>query len=91
MGRPRCSRTPSRYAAPSTFARRKSYQRARRLRHLLWIDSEAGLLAGAGMLALSAWLNDLYALPRSLLAAMGVANLAYGTDWTARAPGAPPA
>ena len=48
-------------------------------RHLLWIDSAAGLLVGAGMLALSAWLSDLYALPRSLLVAMGVANLAYGT------------
>ena len=47
--------------------------------HLLWIDSAAGLLAGAGVLALSAWLSDLYALPRPLLVAMAVANLAYGT------------
>ena len=49
------------------------------LRHLLWIDSGAGLLGGATMLALSAWLTDLYALPRQLLLTMGVANLLYGT------------
>ena len=49
------------------------------LRHLLWIDSGAALLAGVGVLALSSWLSDLYALPRPLLMAMGVANLAYGT------------
>jgi hypothetical protein len=51
----------------------------RLLRHLLWIDSGAGLLAGVVMLALSGWLSELYALPRPLLVAMGVANLAYGT------------
>lgn len=49
------------------------------LRHLLWIDSGAGLLVGVGMLVFSAWLSELYALPRPLLVAMGVANLAYGT------------
>jgi len=49
------------------------------LRHLLWIDSGAGLLAGMGMLAFSGWLSELYALPRALLVAMGVANLMYGT------------
>ena len=49
------------------------------VRHLLWIDSGAGLLAGAVVLALSPWLGELYALPRQLLTAMGVANLAYGT------------
>ena len=47
--------------------------------HLLWIDSGAGLLAGVGVLALSTWLTDLYALPRPLIVGMGVANLAYGT------------
>ncbi len=31
------------------------------------------------MLALAPWLGELYALPRPLLVAMGVANLAYGT------------
>lgn len=49
------------------------------LRHLLWIDSGAGLLGGVTMLTLSAWLSDLYALPHQLLVAMGVANLTYGT------------
>ncbi|MES3034860.1 MAG: hypothetical protein V4813_12750 [Gemmatimonadota bacterium] len=49
------------------------------LRHLLWIDSGAGLLNGALTLTLSAWLSDLYALPRPMLVAMGVTNLAYGT------------
>ena len=49
------------------------------LRHLLWIDSGAGLLAGVVILALSTWLSDLYELPGSLLLAMGTANLAYGT------------
>jgi hypothetical protein len=49
------------------------------LRHLLWIDSGAGLLAGTSVLALSPWLSGLYALPRPLLVAMGLVNLAYGT------------
>lgn len=49
------------------------------MRRLLWIDSSAGLLAGATVLALSGWLSDLYALPRTLLVTMGIANLAYGT------------
>ena len=49
------------------------------IRHLLWIDSSAGLLAGLSMLTLSTWLSDLYALPRRLLVTMGVANLLYGT------------
>jgi hypothetical protein len=48
-------------------------------RHLLWIDSRAALLAGVGVLALSGWLREVYALPRPLLLVMGVANLAYGT------------
>ncbi len=48
------------------------------LRHLLWIDSGAALLAGTSMLALSGWLSDLYALPHALLLVMGAANLAYG-------------
>ena len=49
------------------------------LRHLLWIDSGAGLTAGLVVLALSRWLSELYQLPRPLLVVMGVANLAYGT------------
>jgi len=48
------------------------------LRHLLWVDSGAGLFAGAAVLALSGWLSELYALPRPLLVAIGGANLAYG-------------
>jgi hypothetical protein len=62
---------------PTSSARRAG-RPADVLRHLLWIDSGAGLLAGTGVLALSARLSDLYALPRPLLVAMGVANLAYG-------------
>jgi hypothetical protein len=49
------------------------------LRHLLWIDSSAGLTAGVVVIALSAWLSGVYALPRPMLVGMGVANLAYGT------------
>lgn len=49
------------------------------LRNLLWIDSGAALLAGVVVLALSGWLSELYALPRTLLIVMGAANLAYGT------------
>lgn len=49
------------------------------LRHLLWIDSGAGLLNGVTTLTLCAWLSDLYSLPRPMLVAMGVTNLAYGT------------
>jgi hypothetical protein len=49
------------------------------LRHLLWIDSGAGLGAGVVVLALSGWLTEVYGLPRALLLGMGAANLAYGT------------
>ena len=48
------------------------------LRHLLWIDSGAGLSAGVVVLALSGWLSEVYRLPRPLLVGMGLANLAYG-------------
>jgi hypothetical protein len=48
-------------------------------RHLLWVDSGAGLLAGLAVLALSGPLSALYALPRPLLLGMAAANLAYGT------------
>ncbi len=48
-------------------------------RHLLRIDSLAGLFAGTAMLGLSGWLSALYALPRPVLIAMGIANMAYGT------------
>ncbi len=49
------------------------------LRHLLWIDSGAGLSAGVVVLALAGWLGDVYRLPRPLLVGMGLANLVYGT------------
>jgi hypothetical protein len=49
------------------------------LRKLLWVDSVAGLVVGVAVLCLSAFLGELYALPRELLVASGVANLAYGT------------
>ena len=48
-------------------------------RHLLWIDSGAALLAGVVVVALSGWLSEVYALPRPMLLAMGVVNLAYET------------
>jgi hypothetical protein len=48
-------------------------------RHLLRIDSLAGLLAGTVMLVLSGWLSTLYALPRAFLLTVAAANLAYGT------------
>jgi hypothetical protein len=48
------------------------------LRKLLWVDCGAALLAGLAVLSLSGWLARLYTLPRGLLVAMGVANLAYG-------------
>ncbi len=48
------------------------------LRKLLWVDCGAALLASLAVLSLSGWLARLYALPRGLLVAMGVANLAYG-------------
>jgi hypothetical protein len=48
------------------------------LRKLLWVDCGAALLAGLAVLSLSAWLGRLYALPRELLVAMGMVNLAYG-------------
>jgi hypothetical protein len=48
-------------------------------RKLLWIDCGAALLAGVAVLSLSTWLSQLYAIPRGLVVATGVANLAYGT------------
>lgn len=48
------------------------------LRKLLWVDCSAALLAGMVVLSFSDWLARVYALPRGLLVAMGVANLAYG-------------
>ena len=49
------------------------------LRTLLWIDCGAALLAGVVVSLLSRWLSDLYAMPRGLIVAMALANLAYGT------------
>lgn len=48
-------------------------------RDLLWLDSRAGLLAGAAVLVASGWLSAWYGLPRPLLLATAGANLAYGT------------
>lgn len=50
----------------------------RLLRELLWVDCAAALVAGLAVLSLSGWLARLYGLPRGLLVAMGMANLAYG-------------
>lgn len=47
-------------------------------RDLLWIDSRAGLSVGIGMFALSGWLSPWLVLPRELLLAMAMANVAYG-------------
>jgi hypothetical protein len=49
----------------------------RLLRHILWVDCGAALLAGLAMAALSGWLSALYALPRALLLGMGAVNLGY--------------
>jgi hypothetical protein len=49
------------------------------LRKVLWVDCTAALLAGLAVLSLSAPLAGLYALPRALIVAMGVANVCYGT------------
>jgi hypothetical protein len=46
---------------------------------LLWLDSRAGLAVGVGMLLLSTWLSELYAMPRALVVAIGVVHLLYGT------------
>jgi hypothetical protein len=50
----------------------------RAARDILHVDSAAGLVAGAAVLALSGPLSALYALPRPLLLGMAAANLAYG-------------
>ncbi|MDP1858818.1 MAG: hypothetical protein Q8K82_09110 [Gemmatimonadaceae bacterium] len=47
------------------------------VRSLLWVDCCAGMLAGAVVLSFSGWLSQLYALPESLLVAMGIANVTY--------------
>jgi hypothetical protein len=48
------------------------------LRHLLWIDCGAALIAAALVLSLSGWLSALYDIPRHLLVGIGVVNAAYG-------------
>ena len=45
---------------------------------LLWIDGSGALVAGVIVLLFAPFLSGLHALPRSLLLATGVANLAYG-------------
>ena len=47
-------------------------------RKLLWIDGSGGLLVGIIVLALLSWLTALHQLPRGVLAASGIANVAYG-------------
>lgn len=49
------------------------------LRNLLTIDYLGGWLAGAVMLALSAWLSWLYSLPFWFVIVLAAANLIYGT------------
>lgn len=49
-----------------------------RVRSLLWIDCTGGLLVGTIVLATSAWLSTLFALPVGFVILMGAANLAYG-------------
>jgi len=46
---------------------------------LLWIDSRAGLMVGATVLAFSGWWSRLYGLPHALVLGMGIANVVYGT------------
>jgi len=45
---------------------------------LLWIDSRAGLLVGATVLAFSTGWSRLYGLPHALVVTMGIANVVYG-------------
>lgn len=47
-------------------------------KNLLWIDCIAGGLVGTLTLTFSAWLSQLYELPRELLIVFGLANLLYG-------------
>ncbi|MGV3710182.1 MAG: hypothetical protein ACO1Q7_15205 [Gemmatimonas sp.] len=49
------------------------------LRNILWIDSIAALVAGFLVLGLLGWLSVFYNLPATLISAMGVTNLLYGT------------
>jgi len=47
-------------------------------KNLLWIDCIAGGLVGTLTLIFSAWLSQLYGLPRELLIIFGLANVLYG-------------
>jgi len=49
------------------------------LRSLLWFDCCAAGLAGVAMLALSGVLAPVFGVPRAMLVAMALVNLAYGT------------
>jgi hypothetical protein len=51
-----------------------------RLRTLLWLDCSAAGVVGVAMLALSGPLAPRLGLPRAVLAAMALANLAYGAS-----------
>jgi hypothetical protein len=50
-----------------------------RLRSLLWFDCIAGGIVGVTMLAVSGWLAPVFGMPRTVLLATAVANLAYGS------------
>ncbi len=49
------------------------------IRHLIRFDGIAGLMAGTFSLTFSAWLAELYGLPRSIVVFNGIVNLMYGT------------
>jgi len=49
------------------------------IRSLLWFDCCAAGLAGVAMLALSGVLAPVFGVPRAMLVAMALVNLAYGT------------
>ena len=49
------------------------------MRDLLWLDSRAGLIVGAAMLALAGWLAELYRMPLAWVVGIGLVNLLYGS------------
>jgi hypothetical protein len=63
------------------------------LRRILWADFTAGAVVGAILLVLSAWLEAIYSIPRSVLLIMGAAALLYASFALALAvhPAPPPA
>lgn len=49
------------------------------LRRVLLADFAAGAIVGGAILALSAWLESVYAIPRVILLIMGAAGLVYAS------------